>query len=39
MFDHENVGGLDTVNPWAVFRVNTREIEALMPPSSHVGGG
>ncbi len=39
MFDHENVRGLSTINRGTVFRVNIGEIEALMPPSSHVGSG
>ena len=39
MFDHENVRGLGTINSWAVLRGNSREIEGLMPPGSHVGGG
>ena len=39
MFDHENVRRLGTINSWAVFRLNTREIEGLMPPNSHVRGG
>lgn len=39
MFDHENVRGLNTIDPRAVLRVNARGIEALMLPGSHVGCG
>ena len=39
LFDYENMRGLGAINPWAVFRINTREIQALMPPSRHVRSG
>jgi hypothetical protein len=39
MFYDEDVGGLGAIHPWTVFRVNAREIEALMPPGKHVGRG
>jgi hypothetical protein len=39
MLHHENMRGLNAVNPRAVFRLNTRQIEALTPPRIHVGGG
>src|ERR1022692_1411884 len=38
-FDHEYVRRLGTVDARTVFRLNTRQIISLIPPSSHVGGG
>lgn len=36
---HENMRGLNAVNSRAVFCLNARQIEALMPPRIHVGNG
>jgi hypothetical protein len=30
---------LGAIDPAAVFRLNAREIQGLMPPGIHVGGG
>ena len=39
LLDHKYVRRLGAINTRAVFRLNTRQITALIPPSSHVGGG
>jgi len=39
IFNHEDMRGLGTINPGAVFRVNSCEIEGLTPPSNNVGSG
>jgi hypothetical protein len=39
IFNNEDMRGLGAINSWAVFSVNSFQIEGLTPPDSNVGGG